>query len=29
MPDISKCQGGDCPKKEECARYVVKPNQLR
>jgi hypothetical protein len=24
MPDISKCQGGNCPFKENCYRYKSK-----
>lgn len=26
MPDISMCEGGSCPLKEECYRYRAKPN---
>ena len=22
MPDISKCEGGDCPLKKKCYRYI-------
>ena len=22
MPDISKCEGGDCPLKKNCYRYI-------
>ena len=26
MPDISCCKGGDCPLKETCYRFTVKPD---
>lgn len=26
MPDISMCDGGNCPLKEQCYRYPAKPN---
>lgn len=29
MPDISKCSNEDCPLKESCYRYKVKPNPFR
>jgi len=29
MPDITMCQGRDCPKREECYRYTAKPDPLR
>jgi hypothetical protein len=28
MPDISMCQGKDCPLKETCYRFKAKPNEL-
>jgi hypothetical protein len=28
MPDISLCEGGDCPFKETCYRFTAKPNEL-
>ena len=27
MPDISMCEGGDCPKKEQCYRFTATPCQ--
>lgn len=27
MPDISMCNGGDCPLKEMCYRYTAKPSE--
>jgi hypothetical protein len=27
MPDISKCSGVDCDKKEKCYRYTSIPSQ--
>ena len=29
MPDITMCEGGDCPAKEKCYRYRAKPNEFR
>lgn len=26
MPDITKCEGHDCPLKEKCYRYTSKDN---
>lgn len=26
MPDITMCDGGDCPIKESCNRFVSKPS---
>ena len=28
MPDISKCEGKDCPIKENCYRFKAIPNPL-
>lgn len=28
MPDISMCQGKDCPLKEECYRYKATPSKF-
>ena len=27
MPDISKCNGTNCPLKETCYRYTSEPNE--
>ena len=27
--DISKCPGNDCPMKEQCYRYTVKPDRFQ
>ncbi len=29
MPDITMCDGGDCPKKAECYRATAKPNKFQ
>lgn len=29
MPDISMCEGGNCPVKDSCYRYLAKPNEYR
>lgn len=29
MPDITMCEGRDCPIKESCYRYTAKPNEFR
>jgi hypothetical protein len=29
MPDITMCQGGTCPIKEECYRFKAVPSQYR
>lgn len=29
MPDISMCNGNDCPLKEDCYRYKAKPSKFR
>ena len=29
MSDITMCQGGPCPKKEECYRYKAEVNPYR
>ena len=29
MPDISMCQGGDCPMKEKCYRFTATPTPGR
>lgn len=28
MPDISCCQGGNCPLRLNCYRYTVKPEEI-
>lgn len=28
MPDITMCEGGECPHKEQCYRFTAKPNQF-
>ena len=28
MPDISKCEGTDCPLRKECYRYTCKPSEF-
>jgi hypothetical protein len=28
MPDITMCEGKDCPLKESCYRYTAKPSGL-
>lgn len=28
MPDICKCEGGDCPLKESCLRYMIRPLEI-
>ena len=27
MPDISKCNGTDCPKRDTCYRFRAKPSE--
>ena len=27
MSDITKCTGGDCPIKQKCYRFIVKPDK--
>jgi hypothetical protein len=29
MPDISMCNGGECPLKETCYRYKAKPSEYQ
>jgi len=29
VPDISMCQGDECPLKEKCYRYLAKPNEYQ
>ena len=29
MPDITMCQGKDCPLKETCYRYTATPSEYR
>jgi hypothetical protein len=29
MPDITMCEGKDCPLKEDCYRYTAIPNEYR
>lgn len=29
MPDISMCFGKDCDRREQCYRYMAKPNQVQ
>ena len=29
MPDITMCNGGDCPLKETCYRYKAKPSEFQ
>lgn len=29
MPDISMCEGQECPKKDTCFRYLAKPSKWR
>jgi len=29
MPDMSMCEGTDCPLKETCYRYTAKANEFR
>lgn len=29
MPDISMCEGGECPLKEKCYRFKAKPSKYR
>ena len=29
MPDISMCEGGECPHKEKCYRYKAKPSEYQ
>lgn len=29
MPDITMCEGTDCPHKEKCYRYTAKPSEFR
>ena len=29
MPDITMCEGKDCPLKETCYRYTATPNEYR
>ena len=28
-PDITMCQGTDCPHKEKCYRYTAKPSEYQ
>ena len=28
MPDISKCSGEGCPRKETCYRFTAKPSEF-
>lgn len=28
MPDITMCQGTDCPLRDRCYRFVAKPDKL-
>jgi hypothetical protein len=27
MPDICMCEGGECPKRQECYRFKAKPDE--
>lgn len=29
MPDITMCEGKECPLKEKCYRFKTKPNEYR
>ena len=29
MPDITMCDGGDCPLKQNCYRYLATPSEFR
>lgn len=29
MPDITKCNNEECPKKDTCYRYTSKPNEMQ
>ena len=29
MPDITMCEGNDCPLKERCYRFTATPNEYR
>ena len=29
MADITKCDGNDCPLKEDCFRFKVKPDEYQ
>lgn len=29
MPDISKCNGDNCPLKDTCYRYTSEPSEFR
>jgi hypothetical protein len=29
MPDITMCDGQDCPMKDTCHRYLAKPSEYR
>ena len=29
MPDISMCEGGDCPSKHECYRFTATPDSYQ
>jgi len=29
MPDITMCYGKDCPHKESCLRYLIKPSKYQ
>ena len=29
MPDITMCEGADCPKKNSCYRYTAKASEYR
>jgi len=29
MPDITMCEGQDCPLKESCYRYTATPSEFR
>jgi hypothetical protein len=29
MPDITKCNNEECPKKDTCYRYTSKPDEMQ
>lgn len=29
MPDITMCNGGDCPRKKDCYRHVATPSRFQ
>jgi len=29
LPDLTMCEGGECPLKEECYLYRAKPSEYR